>query len=130
MKKFKLTQIRNSGLKILSVLAITLFVSSCMTMGVGHLSTNQNRYESHPNEISYVDPVCGNLIEKVSKDLSYNYGGSIYYFHTSDCLNKFKQAPEKFITHDQYSGNHRNNNAMMWGLGGVAMIGMMLLMIL
>lgn len=111
-------------------MGITFFASSCMTMGIGHLSTNQNRYENHLNKISYVDPVCGNSIEQVSEALSYNYDGSTYYFHTSDCLNEFKQAPEKYITANQYSENHRNNNGMMWGLGGVAMIGMMLLMIL
>jgi YHS domain-containing protein len=130
MKKIKSKKIRNSGLKILAFLAIAFFTSSCMTMGIGHLSTNQNRNQNHPNEINYVDPVCGNLMEQVSEDLAYQYEGSTYYFHTSDCLNEFKQAPEKYITANRYQENHRNNNGMMWGLGAAAMIGMMFLMIL
>lgn len=129
MKKSKSKKGRNSGLKIVSFLAITFFMSSCMTMGIGHLYSTPNQYQNHPNEISYVDPVCGNSMEQVSEDLSYEYGGTTYYFHSSDCLNEFKQAPENYIANNNIN-NHRNNYGMMWGLGAAAMVGMMLLMIL
>ncbi|MGK7396995.1 MAG: YHS domain-containing protein [Candidatus Cyclobacteriaceae bacterium M3_2C_046] len=129
MKKSKSKKGRNSMLMIVSFLAITFFMSSCMTMGLGHLSPTPDQYKNHPNEISYVDPVCGNSMEQVSEDLSYEYGGTTYYFHSLDCLNEFKQAPENYIANNNIN-NHRNNYGMMWGLGAAAMIGMMLLMIL
>lgn len=108
-------------------MTIALLTSSCMTMGLGHLNTNQPQNQRLSNETSNVDPVCGNSITRVSEDLSYKYDGSVYHFHTRDCLNEFKQAPEKYIAHNDMNYHH-NNYGIMWGLGAVTVAGMVWLM--
>ncbi|WP_010526150.1 YHS domain-containing protein [Thermophagus xiamenensis] len=110
--------------KALTVLLLALLTSSCMTMGLGHVNTNQQV----SGRVRYTDPVCGNSIRQASENISYKYDDSVYYFHTQDCLDEFKQAPEKYIANSNM--NHHNNNAMIWGLGGAAMVGMMWLMFL
>ena len=109
------------SLKILILSGIIFLLSSCMMMGPSHHMTAD--YEHHNG---YYDPVCGHQIETISQDLSWQYNGTVYYFHTSSCMDSFKENPKNYLTPKKQNAN----NYFLWGLGGVGMAAMMILMIL
>jgi YHS domain-containing protein len=45
------------------------------------------------------DPVCGRLVKPgVNKKQRYVYAGETYYFHASECLDRFAEQPEVFLS--------------------------------
>lgn len=42
------------------------------------------------------DPVCGMKVNKEKIQFSQTYKGSIYYFCSENCKEKFNQEPEKY----------------------------------
>ena len=42
------------------------------------------------------DPVCKMKVDKKTQ-YSYEYKGEKYYFCSENCMNSFKEAPEKYI---------------------------------
>lgn len=47
----------------------------------------------------YVDPVCGMLVDSRKTPYKTIYKGSIYYFCSKHCLEKFEKNPEYYLTH-------------------------------
>ncbi|HEV2828652.1 MAG TPA: heavy metal translocating P-type ATPase [Pyrinomonadaceae bacterium] len=45
----------------------------------------------------YVDPVCGMTVEPATAAGSYEHKGTIYYFCSTHCLEKFRRDPEAFL---------------------------------
>ena len=111
---------KNFGYKILIIFGITLLLSSCMMMGPGH-----HTMPYYEQQGSYIDPVCGHQIDTVSKDLSLQYEGREYFFHTDACMKSFKDNPGHYLT-----PNRRSPNYFLWGMGSIGMAAMMVLMIL
>ena len=46
----------------------------------------------------FKDPVCGMKVDPDSAAGSAEYGGKTFYFCSTDCLQKFREAPERFIS--------------------------------
>ncbi len=44
------------------------------------------------------DPVCGMMVDPARAAGSYEYKGKTYYFCAQHCLEKFRAAPEKYLT--------------------------------
>jgi Cu+-exporting ATPase len=44
-----------------------------------------------------VDPVCGMTVEPATAAGSYEYKGTVYYFCSTHCLEKFRRDPEAFL---------------------------------
>lgn len=44
-----------------------------------------------------IDPVCGMTVNPDVAVGSYEYHGQTYYFCSTHCLNKFREAPERFL---------------------------------
>jgi YHS domain-containing protein len=122
---------RNSILKALSIWGIAVLLTSCTMMGPVHIPGGHNITLSHTHSQGYFDPVCGTPIETVQDELTWQYEGTTYYFHSSDCMEEFKRAPEKYI---HYSQNNRhdatNRNVFLWVLGSLTMGVMMIAMLL
>jgi YHS domain-containing protein len=89
-------------------------------MGPGHHMTS-----SIDQQQVYYDPVCGNHIDSISKDLSWRYKEEIYYFHSNECMSKFMENPINYVT----INDQRAKNYFLWGLGSIGMTAMMILMI-
>lgn len=100
---------------------VNLF-SSCMMMAPMHMSSHSA--DSIQSAAIYTDPVCGNEIKNVQNEFFYDYNGTRYYFHSEDCMNTFKRAPEQYMNPDSV---HHHQNNWMWIAGGVAMGVMMVL---
>jgi Cu+-exporting ATPase len=47
---------------------------------------------------SFKDPVCGMAVAPASAAGQYEYGGETYYFCSTGCLEKFRAAPQNFIS--------------------------------
>ena len=101
---------------------VNLF-SSCMMMAPMHMASHNA--DTVQTTAIYTDPVCGNEIKNVQNEFFYDYNGTRYYFHSEDCMNTFKHAPEQYVKSD--SVNHHQNN-WIWVAGEVAMGAMMVLM--
>jgi len=54
---------------------------------------------THPPTQSMIDPVCG-METSGDESLSYTYNGVKYYFCSSEDMEKFKNDPEKYVSHD------------------------------
>jgi YHS domain-containing protein len=122
---------RNLVFKALLMLGIAILFSSCMMMGPGHMAGGHQMTPNHTRSQGYFDPVCGNQIEIVQDEITWQYEGKVYYFHSSDCMEEFKKTPEKYIHHNH--NNHQGEkyrNIFLWGIGGLAMGAMMILMLL
>ena len=46
---------------------------------------------------TYKDPVCGMDVSKPSDERKFEYDGKTYFFCSSNCLQKFKNDPEKYL---------------------------------
>jgi YHS domain-containing protein len=103
-----------------------LFFTSCMMVHPGHLSSMHQAPHSSVHSSALVDPVCGNSLELTQNTLSVQHLNNTYYFDSQECLSKFQNAPENFSK--QHHGV-RSQNGILWGLGVVAMLGMMALML-
>ena len=55
-----------------------------------------NKYFVPVWELS-VDPICRMKVQQ-SDELKFSYQGSGYYFCSANCLEEFKQNPQKFIS--------------------------------
>ena len=113
-----------------AILPVVLLLSSCMVMAPGHLtqSVSQTNLENDETTV-YIDPVCGDEIVNDPTEFSYRYNDQIYYFHTVNCKNRFVKAPAKYIYSDHPIKSHHTNNAL-FGMGGIAMGVMMLIMLI
>lgn len=100
---------------------VNLF-SSCMMMAPMHMTSQNTDFVQ--TVAFYTDPVCGNELKNVQNDLFYDYNGIRYYFHSEDCMNTFKLAPEQYMKPDSF---HHHQNNWMCIAGGVAMGAMMVL---
>lgn len=47
--------------------------------------------------MKHIDPVCGMIVNEENAREKYDYKGIIYYFCCSECLEVFKNNPEKYI---------------------------------
>jgi Cu+-exporting ATPase len=45
-----------------------------------------------------IDPVCGMTVQPATAAGSYAYRGTTYYFCATSCLNKFRQAPDFYLS--------------------------------
>ena len=50
------------------------------------------------NEIAAIDPVCGMTVDPKIRCGQHEHKGQTYYFCSQDCLAKFKQDPEKWLS--------------------------------
>ena len=103
-----------------------LFFTSCMMVNPGHRSSMHQAPHSSVHSSALVDPVCGNSLELTQNTLSVQHLNKNYYFDSQECLRKFQNAPENFI---KQQDGVRSQNGILWGLGAVAMLGMMALML-
>ena len=46
---------------------------------------------------SWIDPVCGMTVNPEAAAGSYEYNGETYYFCSSQCLQKFREDPQRFL---------------------------------
>ncbi|MCA1603110.1 MAG: YHS domain-containing protein, partial [Acidobacteria bacterium] len=46
---------------------------------------------------SVTDPVCGMVIDRGSAAGTFDYEGETYYFCSTNCLNKFRAEPERYL---------------------------------
>ena len=53
-------------------------------------------YENATDSTEIIDPVCGQIIEAPQEDLIWQFEGRNYYFYSSECMDQFKTAPEKY----------------------------------
>jgi YHS domain-containing protein len=112
-------------IRALVLFGFVVFFSSCMMMAPMHSASHSS--VSERTGVVYTDPVCGNVVENVQNELYYDYSETRYYFHSEDCMNTFKHAPDQYMK--PYSENQHHNN-WMWIAGGIAMGAMMVLMFL
>ncbi len=103
--------------KIVLVLFIATFTSSCMMIHVAH-------HNVEVDEKFNRDPVCGSKVDS-SVVINYSYKNRMYYFDNEECKKVFMQNPEKFeFTENQY---HKKNSTFLIA-GAVAMGVMMVFM--
>lgn len=76
---------------------ISISITSCMMMGPSHLAGSHHMTTETNGTLGIFDPVCWDQIEKVQDNLILQYEGTTYYFHSSECMDLFKMAPEKYI---------------------------------
>ena len=60
--------------------------------------------ESHGNERSHKDPVCGMEISRTTAVADYIYQGKTYYFCAQACRQAFESEPDKYIKHHRQHG--------------------------
>jgi YHS domain-containing protein len=125
-KNLKTTKMRNLGLKILFVPGIAILLFSYMIMGPGRFVKNRTEVEYHTGA-DFVDPVCGDTIKHVSEELTYKYSGNAYYFDSRNCKNRFQSSPQKYLV--SRNEHHLSSNAVFYGLGGITMGAMIILML-
>lgn len=106
--------------------AVFLF-SSCMMMGPGYMAGSHQVTTDPDHSQGYYDPVCGNHIDTIQDELSWQYRGNVYYFHSEECMNNFKDNPESYLT---IGTAPAFGNLFLWGMGGVIMTTMMIFMII
>ena len=114
---------------IIIISSIFLF-SSCMMFNPGHFSGMHQTSKMGQHSNTSVDPVCGQTIELVQNTLSYQHLNNTYYFHSEECFSQFQLSPDNYL-HKQQQKQHgvSTQNGFLWGLGAVAMLGMMALML-
>ena len=114
----------------LIIFGISLALSSCAAfqpVDVGLFVTDKKADTS--SEI--IDPVCGQTIEVPQDELVWQIEGRNYYFYSSECMDQFKMAPEKYISVQPHLHQEAaNNNVVTWSLWGAAAGALMLLMLL
>ena len=110
-------------------IGILFLFSSCMSMmALPNNSSNMNH--TNPNMINSAgnfDIVCGKSIENSQQSFSTQYKNKNYYFESEDCLNKFQQSPQSYITKN--TTVQKNNSLLYWGLGAASMGVLMLFMV-
>src|SRR5258705_664293 len=57
----------------------------------------QTKQEDSANVATAVDPVCGMTVNPTIAAGSYEYKGQTYYFSATNCLEKFRLDPERFL---------------------------------
>ncbi len=45
----------------------------------------------------HIDPVCGMSVDPESAAANQDYNGQTYYFCSASCVEKFRQAPQKYV---------------------------------
>jgi len=111
------------------ILISSLFLlSSCMMLSPNHIAETHSSLKSEHSFYESIDPVCGQSIKFDNSTLSNPYLNTTYYFDTKECLKQFKEAPENYSLKKAHTraGNH---NGLLWGLGGIVMAGIMVLMV-
>jgi Cu+-exporting ATPase len=63
-------------------------------MATAH-ETARDHERDQPVEV--LDPVCGMMIEPADAAATYEYNGQTYHFCMTDCAEKFKADPEKYL---------------------------------
>ena len=91
----------------------------------GHLS---NMHQTN-NSNKLVDPVCGNSMELRQNTISVQHLNNTYYFDSQECLEKFQNDPVNYTKQQHQQHGVSSQNRILWGLGAVAMLGMMALML-
>ena len=51
------------------------------------------------------DPVCGRWVRPGNRKLRYVYAEETYYFHAGECLDRFAEQPEVFLSHEGEEGD-------------------------
>lgn len=111
------------------VLIASFFLfSSCMMFNPGHFSGMHHHSKMRHSSNVSIDPVCGQTIDLVQTPLSYTHLNNTYYFDSQECLTKFQNTPVNY-TNQQHQHGVSSQNRILWGLGAVAMLGMMALML-
>lgn len=101
-----------------------------MMMAPAHLSNSHHDTNMENRAQVKTDLVCGRSLNAEKESYSYLYNGTIYYFHSNECMSKFKEAPEGYINQPLADHAKHSHNGLMWGMGGVVMAVMMVVMIL
>jgi P-type Cu+ transporter len=60
---------------------------------------------------SITDPVCGMTVDPAHAAGKHEHKGKTYYFCSQHCLAKFKENPDKFLTHQNQPGGHAHGTA-------------------
>ncbi len=47
-----------------------------------------------------IDPVCGMEVDPETAEAAWEHEGTVYYFCSSRCLERFRADPEHFLTMD------------------------------
>lgn len=111
------------------VLTISVLLSSCSVLFPGEYEGVQPREGSYKAKYIKYDPVCGSKID-IKKDDNYiilKHKGISYYFDSKECLQKFKENPEKYIDknkNEHYSRKMSDSFAKTLGylaLSGIAL---------
>src|SRR6266536_5666896 len=63
-----------------------------------HLISNKMATTTITQQIDFKDPVCGMSVHPDSAAGSADYEGKKFYFCSTHCLQKFREAPERFIS--------------------------------
>jgi len=92
---------------VIGVLFLLMMRGGCGSHAMGH--GHGGHGSSHPHDDdraradapkSAVDPVCGMTVETV-KAKSSMHAGTAYFFCSSQCRDKFEQAPESYLKKDK-----------------------------
>jgi len=116
--------------KTVLIASSILLFSSCMMVNPGHFSGMNNTSNTSKQSTAAMDPVCGKSIENVQNTLSYQHLNNTYYFDSNTCLDKFQHSPDAFLKNNDIQHGARNQNGFLWGMGAVAMLGMMVIIML
>jgi P-type Cu+ transporter len=65
------------------------------------LEAKKMNHTAHDHEVktssAQLDPVCGMTVDPANAAGSFEYQGETYYFCSTHCLHRFRQAPESFL---------------------------------
>lgn len=81
---------------LLSLLLFALFFYFMMRVGCGSHMVHGS-HGSHEKEINHIDPVCGMKVDP-NKGYGKMQNGNLYRFCSKNCLEKFDEDPESYIT--------------------------------
>lgn len=118
---------RKLAVKTLFFIGVALLLSSCMMMGPGHMVGGHQMTTGQNNPQGYYDLVCGNHLDTIQNELSWQYRGEIYYFDSRECMNSFKDNPEGYLSNRT---SPASGNLFLWGVGGVIMTTLMVLIMI
>lgn len=70
-------------------------------VGVSSATSRRNAREANEQSMATaIDPVCGMQVETEGAQLTFEYGGTTYYFCGRGCLLEFREDPERYLSAD------------------------------
>jgi len=80
------------------------------TMNGHEMKHEHHTHPAHGIPSEFVDPVCGMKTSDENAFMKYEHEGNPYYFCSENCLNKFKDEPEKYLFVAQGHHDHSHHN--------------------